>query len=181
MALVWCLWWQSVSRKDMETLLPQSAAYRKKWDFRSQADSHSPNLQSTSQEQSLFNPCANNSCLICLAADSSFSFSKQEEYNLFWIRLSLKISFLCERAHPSCWKKKCSGRSCLRISPPPQTEWSGSAAGRKGLFWEILFSFVTKIFWNYHWFLKREEGNSLRAGELVKWFLHTLSAQSDHC
>ena len=33
-----------------------------------------------------------------------------------------------------------------------------------------------KIFWNYHWFLKREEGNSLRAGELVKWFLHTLSA-----
>ena len=122
---MWCLWWQSVSRKDMETLLPQSAAYRKKWekiqdsrfkslltaslgaspyknnetmrtmreDFRNQADSHSPNLQSTSQEQSLFNPCANNSCLICLAADSSFPFSNKKSSIYFEYGWALKYHF----------------------------------------------------------------------------------------
>ena len=62
-------------------------------DFRSQADSHEPNLQSTSQEQGLFNPCANNSCLICLAADSSFPFSNKKSSIYFEYGWALKYHF----------------------------------------------------------------------------------------
>ena len=83
-------------------------------------------------------------------------------------------------------KSFCSYDAALQIhQPPPQKKPAASSTSLvvvlvTGVYIERKFGKSVKRL-ELPFVSKREEGNSLRSGELVKWFLHTLSAQSDHC